>query len=370
MNCEQILHDQIHEKYVQGELSTPEMEAYEAHLESCAICSAGLEQERQLIQGIQSAAKDAMKFEIMQQTETLRPLKKKIDWTVVYKAAAVFLIVALLPGIVYYYNNIEAPQGIDSWQISDRIEKPVSAQVLEEEKQDSNIESISSDGLATVGKGISSTKRSEKVISTLPEIPKAQQEGSLGKQVVPAPVKRKAKKASSPSRLITDDQDIFESKSVEPLSVTSERRQDAQNRAQARSRENAPVQLIEALASEKQPSVQRYSFVPTVVYSRSKALSKGFEDPGYYKSRDGKIKLKVVIEEGTENKLIYQVKNRSENLLEMNWTFWMPSGTISFSELQYEIKQDSLLQLFRHDSLLYELNLNKLQGNANYIGNK
>lgn len=370
MNCKQILRDQIHEKYIQGELSVQEKQAYEAHLESCVKCSDGLVQERLLIQGIQSAAKDKMKAEIMRQAEALRPNKKQIDWTVIYKAAAVFLIVALLPGIVYYYNNIEAPQEINARKISNQIQKSTPVQTQESEKIDSILNSADRLGIANASRSLSEEENSIESVLGITKKSEVRPKGHLSKQAGPAAVGSTTKKSGSASRLKKDEQDVFKPESAKPLPVTSKDMKDDQNRVPTELKEQVPVQLSETALLSKQTLVERYSFIPTVVYRKSKAIDKNFRDPSYYRSRDGKIKLKVLIKESNENKLNYQVKSQSGTMLEMNWTFWVPSATISFSELQYEIKQDSLMQLFRRDSLLFELNLNKQQGIAKYFGKK
>ena len=109
MNCAYILQNEIHEKYLLGRLSENEKQEYKKHLQNCPSCREALENERLLIAGIQATAKQNMKDEIKAQVAQLKAERVTVDWALMYKAAAVLLVLVMLPGLTWYYLHIESP---------------------------------------------------------------------------------------------------------------------------------------------------------------------------------------------------------------------------------------------------------------------
>ena len=121
MNSEYIKKNNLHEKYILGQLSSPEKNEYEAFIAENAEAREALEQERRLINGIRFAGASELKKEIQRQVETIR--HPKTDWTLIYKAAAILLVFVLLPSVIYY-ENYRSP-GKSTEQVV-QTEKPAS----------------------------------------------------------------------------------------------------------------------------------------------------------------------------------------------------------------------------------------------------
>ncbi|MBN1409027.1 MAG: hypothetical protein JW956_14605 [Calditrichaceae bacterium] len=105
MNCEYILQNEIHEKFLRGLLSEDQKAEYELHLKQCESCRTTFENEKALFEGIQSAGQQAMKLEIERQVEKLREEHTGADWTLIFKVAAVLFFLVIMPGTLYFLNT-------------------------------------------------------------------------------------------------------------------------------------------------------------------------------------------------------------------------------------------------------------------------
>ncbi len=100
MNLEYIHKNDLHEKYLQGQLSGDEIIAYESFLEESEQARQELQEIRVLIQGVRDAGSDSMRREIERQVEEIR--SPKTDWSIIYKAAAILFVFVLVPPVVYF----------------------------------------------------------------------------------------------------------------------------------------------------------------------------------------------------------------------------------------------------------------------------
>lgn len=105
MNCEYILQNDFHERYVLGKLSDSEKSDYEKHLKECANCQKNLQEERRLIEGVKYAARQEMKLDIQKQTAQLKKSSSKTDWTIAFKVAAVMFFLVLMPSMIYLLKS-------------------------------------------------------------------------------------------------------------------------------------------------------------------------------------------------------------------------------------------------------------------------
>jgi hypothetical protein len=105
MNCEYILQNEIHEKYLKGLLTDDQKAQYESHLKSCESCRNAFENEKVLFEGIQYTGREAMKLEIERQVEKLREEQTETDWTLIFKVAAVLFFLVIMPGTLYFLNT-------------------------------------------------------------------------------------------------------------------------------------------------------------------------------------------------------------------------------------------------------------------------
>jgi len=113
MNCETILQNELHEKYLLDRMADDEKKEYLAHLSSCINCRNEQERENQFIYGLRGAGTRQMKDEMRLQIEQAKSASKKYDWTLLFKAAAVLFIIVLLPGTIFYsdlFNKSASPQ--------------------------------------------------------------------------------------------------------------------------------------------------------------------------------------------------------------------------------------------------------------------
>ena len=105
MNCEYILRNDIHEKFLRGFLTDEQKTEFQSHLDSCESCRKIFENERILSEGIRSVGRKSMKLEIERQVEQLRDEQSPTDWTLLFKVAAVLFFLVILPGTLYYLNT-------------------------------------------------------------------------------------------------------------------------------------------------------------------------------------------------------------------------------------------------------------------------
>ena len=108
MNCNYILENEIHEKYLLQHLSKDEQKAYLTHLQLCEKCSRDLENERLLINGLRNAGHKQMKAEIRRQIAGTRASAGRLDWGIILKAAAVLLVAVLLPALYFTQSDYSA----------------------------------------------------------------------------------------------------------------------------------------------------------------------------------------------------------------------------------------------------------------------
>ncbi len=105
MTCETIQSGDLIERYIMQTLSEAERKAFEEHITECPACASLLDQEQELLDGIDYHARKAMKQEIRSQVEKLRK-QEPTDWTLFFKVAAVLFFVAIIPGLLYYQYRI------------------------------------------------------------------------------------------------------------------------------------------------------------------------------------------------------------------------------------------------------------------------
>ena len=104
MDCNFIVKNEIHDKYLLHKLSDEEKQEYEQHIQDCERCRKELEHQRLIIGGIRQMGREEMKLEIRRQAEAYRKKRAGVNWTVILKTAAVILFLVLAPGMIYYYQ--------------------------------------------------------------------------------------------------------------------------------------------------------------------------------------------------------------------------------------------------------------------------
>ena len=105
MDCEYILQNEIHEKFLKGLLSENQKAELELHLKSCESCRKTFENEKAIFDGIRLAGRKAMKLEIERQVEKSREERAGTDWTLIFKVAAVLFFLVIMPGTLYFLNT-------------------------------------------------------------------------------------------------------------------------------------------------------------------------------------------------------------------------------------------------------------------------
>ena len=105
MKCQDILQNELHEKYILDQLDGSEKEKYELHLKECKDCQAELENQRTLISGIRAAGLAEMKNEIKRQVEGGELNHPGMTWGRLSKIAAVLFIFVLTPGVIIYLSK-------------------------------------------------------------------------------------------------------------------------------------------------------------------------------------------------------------------------------------------------------------------------
>ncbi len=105
MKCQDILQNELHEKYILDQLDGSEKEKYELHLKECKDCQAELETQRVLISGIREAGLAEMKNEIKRQVEISELNHPGMTWGRLSKIAAVLFIFVLTPGVIIYLSK-------------------------------------------------------------------------------------------------------------------------------------------------------------------------------------------------------------------------------------------------------------------------
>jgi len=113
MNLNYIHKNDIDEKYVLGQLNDEEKLDYEGFLKENEQARLELQKTRNLIEGIRNAGSDSMRKEIERQVDEIR--SPRIDWSLLYKAAAVLFVFVLVPSVVYFQfydipENISEPE--------------------------------------------------------------------------------------------------------------------------------------------------------------------------------------------------------------------------------------------------------------------
>lgn len=100
MDIKYIRENDIHEKYLLNQLSAEQIAAYEDFIKDNPEAFKEFEDTKNLLSGIRTIGKDTMRREIEEQVREIR--HPKTDWTLLYKAAAVLFLFAILPAVVYY----------------------------------------------------------------------------------------------------------------------------------------------------------------------------------------------------------------------------------------------------------------------------
>ncbi len=141
MDCNFILQNEIHEKYLLNYLSDVDKVKFEQHLQDCKDCQKRLQGERNFIAGIQNIGREELKSEIRHQTEILESKKFVPDWGLITKVAAVLVFVVFTTQIIYE-TQIDVPEQLipileveqkSTTEGFDSTEAAVNFQVLTEE---------------------------------------------------------------------------------------------------------------------------------------------------------------------------------------------------------------------------------------------
>jgi hypothetical protein len=105
MDCNYIRQNDIDEKYLLNQLPEAERKEYEKHIEDCTSCEDEFQRQTEIIKGIQRVGLQEMKNEIQRQVEKVKAQKKIPDWQIILKVAAVIVIIAIIPGAIYYFQT-------------------------------------------------------------------------------------------------------------------------------------------------------------------------------------------------------------------------------------------------------------------------
>lgn len=100
MNLNYIRKNDIHEKYLLGNLSKKDKIAYEKLLIENDQVRQELKETKILIAGLRLIGKDSIRLEIERQAEEIR--SPKTDWSLLYKAAAILFVFVLVPSTLYF----------------------------------------------------------------------------------------------------------------------------------------------------------------------------------------------------------------------------------------------------------------------------
>ena len=185
MDCQYISQNEIMEKYLSGKLSQEEEQQFLAHLENCPDCQVRLEREKFLIGGIRRIGREEMKREIRQQVQAKSSGSAEFNWGMWLKIAAVFLVLVIAPGLIYYHQFV-APQSAVTVQPESAGEVPAPDPSELRAIKDNN-------GAETAGREEDSGRKPEKILT---------KETELQSKAPPAPSKKAAEqKKMSPSVL-------------------------------------------------------------------------------------------------------------------------------------------------------------------------
>jgi len=107
MDCQYIIKNDLHEKYILGKLDETEKREYEAHLQKCVSCQREYQKQKLLISAIRRIGKQEMKQEIHLQLEpTSQEKRNDANWGMILKVAAALLFFVIAPGLIYYHQNM------------------------------------------------------------------------------------------------------------------------------------------------------------------------------------------------------------------------------------------------------------------------
>lgn len=134
----------IEERYLLNRLSPEEREAYEKHLEDNESARDALENERILIAGIRRAGRHNLKREIREQVRDRNSIPQ--DWSILWKAAAVFLLAVLVPSLVFFSYQFQQDEAATlsnahkmEAPVADRLEPSATEEIIEAEKRESTM---------------------------------------------------------------------------------------------------------------------------------------------------------------------------------------------------------------------------------------
>jgi len=343
MNCAYILQNEIHEKYLLNKLTESEKHEYKKHLQKCHPCSESLEKERLLIAGIQATAKQNMKDEIKAQVEQLRSERVKVDWALMYKAAAVLVVLVLLPGVSWYYLHIESPfEAVHKKEIlSAEDPVPVVSDIEEEvaEPKEQRAEKIEI-------KKESAEQRRTKARTTAQKRAKerALMKRSVVKRDVVTPV------ASAPTSVAKNELDQISGLDLasgkSPLSVKG--KQSIKS---------------ESLLSEVTESRIIFHYSPAeekeMMFSKKAVQASLQRNNWRFTSEKGTILINYSFEKADTNYIKYRILNSSENQMELLWMVFYKNRELQPNNLKLELVSNHILQVFRQDTLFYKLDLHK-----------
>lgn len=111
MACRYILQDDFHEQYLLGKLDEETIKTFDAHLDNCDSCQKKLSADRMLIAGIRGAGRMEMKSEIRRQVRQAGAVSSS-DWAMIYKVAAVVMVLMISTVLMFYFQNQQTPEMI------------------------------------------------------------------------------------------------------------------------------------------------------------------------------------------------------------------------------------------------------------------
>ena len=108
MDCKKISAENLHDKYLSGDISESEKKAYLKHLKTCSDCARDLVQEEIIRDSIRRHGRNLMKGEIRNQVADLKASNRVKPMPDFLKIAAAVLFLILTPAIIYHYYQIPA----------------------------------------------------------------------------------------------------------------------------------------------------------------------------------------------------------------------------------------------------------------------
>lgn len=122
MDLNYIRENDIHEKYLLNQLGSEEIADYEDFIKKNPTALQEYEETKKLLSGVRSIGHEAMRREIEEQVREIK--NPQTDWSMLYRAAAVLFLFAILPAVVYYNVYVlDLPAQSEKQLIMDSLQK-------------------------------------------------------------------------------------------------------------------------------------------------------------------------------------------------------------------------------------------------------